>query len=412
MSWIDKIKTELIITCGDGKQFKPQWINATKTKDYNVAEFEFPEVSGTLVSRKKPKGSRYELEIFFQGENHLDLSQSFEKSADDSRAWILSHPFYDRIIVQPLSLSFDNTKYNVTSIKIPIVETITEDYPKGITVPQDKIVNDTEICNEITSAASAQKLTATKAKVASVNKMKKFLNKVNSAITKFTNKLADSQKYFNAFNTAQSMIDNLVSAPLLAIRATQSAITAPVKFQASVTQRISVLSESLVSLETTMKNSVINLSDKILYETLGNTLISAMCETLATPFVGDYGNRNEVIKHIDNLILNYNLYITNLDGLQTDNGGTPTSYIADAQSVQQLSQLLNYTLSNLFNIALNAKQERKIILEYDSNWIILAHRFYGLKADDSTIDELIKNNNAGLNEMLQVRKNRTITYYI
>lgn len=46
MSWIDKIKTELIITCGDGKQYKPQWINAVKTKDYNVAEFEFPEVSG------------------------------------------------------------------------------------------------------------------------------------------------------------------------------------------------------------------------------------------------------------------------------------------------------------------------------------------------------------------------------
>ena len=32
MSWIDKIKTELIITCGDGKQYKPQWINAVKNQ--------------------------------------------------------------------------------------------------------------------------------------------------------------------------------------------------------------------------------------------------------------------------------------------------------------------------------------------------------------------------------------------
>lgn len=412
MSWIDKIKTELIITCGDGKQYKPQWINAVKTKDYNVAEFEFPEVSGTLVSRKKPKGSRYDLEIIFQGENNLDLSQAFEKSADDPRAWILSHPIYDRIIVQPLSLSFDNTKYNVTTIKIPVVETITEDYPKGATVPQDKIINDTEICNETTATATAQKLTATRAKPASVNKMKKFLAKVNAGITKFTNKLADAQSYFNAFNTAFSTVDNLVSAPLAAVRTAQAAITAPVKFQASVTQRMSVLKESLVSLEVSMKNSVVNLSDKILYETLGNTIISAMCETLATPFTGDYGNRNEVIIQIDNLIANYNLYITNLDNLQTDNGGTPTSYIADADSILLLSQLLNYTLSQLFNIALNAKQERNIILEYDSNWIILAHRFYGLKSDDSTINELIKNNNAGLLENLQVRKNRTITYYI
>ena len=136
--------------------------------------------------------------------------------------------------------------------------------------------------------------------------MKKFLAKVNAGITKFTNKLADAQSYFNAFNTAYSAVDNLVSAPLVAVRTAQSAITAPIKFQASITQRMSVLKESLVSLEVSMKNSVINLSDKILYETLGNTIISAMCETLATPFTGDYGNRNEVIIQIDNLIANYN----------------------------------------------------------------------------------------------------------
>jgi len=412
MSWIDKIKTELIITCGDGKQYKPQWINATKTKDYNIAEFEFPNVSGTLVSRKKPKGSRYELEIFFQGEDHLDMFKAFEKSADDPRVWILSHPFYDRVIVQPLSISIDNTKYNVTSIKIPVVETITEDYPKGTTVPVDKIANDTEICNETTAVKVSSNLTVNRARPSTVNKTKKFLDKVNAAVSKFTNKLEDAQSYFNAFNNAQAAVDTLTSAPLTAIRATQSAITAPVKFQASVQQRMDVLKENLLGLGSTFKNGIIYLGDKFMFETSGSTLISAMCQTCSTPYIGDYGNRNEVIIQIDNLISNYNFYVTTIDELQTDNGGTPSSYVADFDSLQQLQLLVNYTISSLFSIALGAKQERKIILEADSNWIILAHRFYGLQLDDSTIEELMKNNNAGLNEMLQVRKNRTITYYV
>ena len=115
---------------------------------------------------------------------------------------------------------------------------------------------------------------------------------------------------------------------------------------------------------------------------------------------------------MDVLLAANTTYIQTLEGIQSENGGSVDSFIPDANALQQLNALLNYTVANLFVIAMDAKQERSIILEEDSNWIVLAHRFYGLKQDDSTIEELIKNNNAGLNEMLQVRKNRKIVYYV
>jgi len=78
----------------------------------------------------------------------------------------------------------------------------------------------------------------------------------------------------------------------------------------------------------------------------------------------------------------------------------------------QLNLLLNYTLSNLFNIALNAKQERNQILTEDSNWILLTHKFYGLDAEDANIVQLMEQNKAGLSSVLQVEKNTRVYYYV
>jgi len=73
--------------------------------------------------------------------------------------------------------------------------------------------------------------------------------------------------------------------------------------------------------------------------------------------------------------------------------------------------LVNYTISNLFNIAINAKQERSIIVEDDTNLVALAHRFYGLAPDDSTIEDLMLGNKIGLSELLIIKKGRKISYY-
>jgi hypothetical protein len=69
-------------------------------------------------------------------------------------------------------------------------------------------------------------------------------------------------------------------------------------------------------------------------------------------------------------------------------------------------------MGNLYAIGLNAKQERTYITTEDSDFITLAHKFYGLDFDDNTIDELIENNNLGLNGILNIDKGTEILYYI
>ena len=61
MSWVEDIKNDIVITCGDGKTYNPQWINAERDFEWNVALFNYPEQEGTLVTKKKRIGTSNEI---------------------------------------------------------------------------------------------------------------------------------------------------------------------------------------------------------------------------------------------------------------------------------------------------------------------------------------------------------------
>jgi len=152
---------------------------------------------------------------------------------------------------------------------------------------------------------------------------------------------------------------------------------------------------------------------KMIYESNGGALLASMALTTVTNVgSGDYGNRNTVLSIAAQILAAHNAFIADLDTLQTLNGGSPTSYIPNAVPLRSLNLLINYTIANLFAIAANAKQERTTVLTEDTNIIKVAHALYGLLPDDSTIDLLIESNKIGENELLQLKKERKIIYYV
>lgn len=408
MSWIDRISKPLIIKTGDGKSYNILWKNATRSREYNVAEFEFPEVDGTLVKRSRPKGMRYNVELYFVGEDNIDDAETFKTSCDDPRYWVISHPLYDSINVQPLNLTFDNTANNVTKITGTIVETITEDRPKTSVDPVDKIASDKIALDGTFAIAFANDVQP--------NTFDKILlsNNVASAYNLGKKKVKltiDAEGYFNAFNKANAAILDATSEPLAAMRAIQTVLNYPGYFEESVQNRLSVLTDQVEALRVGIPG-VLTTAAKRIFENNIASLISSMLYASSTPQTDDYENRNDVISVVESLLDNYNQYISDIDSLQTDNGGELDSYIPDADSLRSLNLLLNFTVSNLFNIALGSKQERTLILEDDSNVVVLAHQFYAAQPDDSHIDKLINTNQIGINEMLGLRKGRTIKYYV
>jgi len=408
MSWIEKIQSDLIIQTGDGKKFKPLWMNATKELSFNVAEFEFPEVEGTLVKKSKVMGRKYNLELYFQGADHLTIAEDFENSSKDPRPWQMIHPFYGSIRVQPSSFLFDNSDLNVTKIVGVVTETILDEYPKGQESPIDKIANDAEVCNETFANKYAAEVSP---EARDVSYMKAYTEKFSSISKQIIKGSEMVNEYSNSFNIALGAINTATSGPLMAMRSIQNTIKAPARFENNVKERFDTLRSEFDSLRSLVSVSATR-SEKYFYQTSGATALSAMAVALSTPKAGDFVIRETVSDFAQKFLDAYNTFVSDLDLMQSDNGGIANGFTPDFESMHNLISLVNYTLSNLFNIASEAKQERIVILEKDSNWVLLAHRFYGLQADDSTIQTLIDQNGLGLDSILIVRKNTQVKYFI
>jgi hypothetical protein len=406
MSWIEKVKSDFIITTGDGKEYRPLWIRATKTLEYNIAEFEFPNLPGTLVKKSTPKGRKYSLEIYFQGEDNLDVSEAFQTSADDSRPWTIIHPLYGNLTVQPLGLDVDNSGYNVSKISGTVLETITDENPVTKIDPLDNLLLNKENSDALFVASFTETPSVTDSNAMISNNQK--LYKEGSKLPMVPEEV---ESYFNAFNTANSAVLKVTSVPLLAIRTTIAFISAPALFTSSVRSRVGLLSAQFAILRIGLSTSMTRASKKI-YEVTAGSLITSQAVASARPIAGDYGNRNGVVETMEIIVGNYNSYIADLDLLQSANGGEPDSYIPDASSLIELNNLVNFTVSSLFDIASKSRQERTIYMEDDTNIILLTHRLYSLDPDDANIAEMMGNNNIGLNEILLLRKGRKIIYYI
>lgn len=406
MSWIDKVSTDFIITTGDGKQFKPMWILSPKSFEFNIAEFEFPDQPGSLVSRTEKKGTRHTFEIIFQGDNHLDDALAFEKSSVDTRAWTISHPLYGALIVQPTSLTFDSTGYNVSKITGTFIETITEDRPKITIDPQSKVSEDKDNLDAVTEGNfnivpdtnDVSFMTSNNSKIYNAGK-KSFLSSI------------DTEAYFGLFNAANTAVLNATIKPLEALRAMDAMINYPALVETSIITRINSFTAQLAALRAELP-TIKKRSQKVVFQSNSATIISAHCLAATNPLVTDYKSKNDVLNIAAIITTNFNNFVNDLDSLQGTNGGNPDSFIPDSDIIQGLTQLVNFTISNLFSISSGAKQERTIYLEKDFNVIMLAHRLYGLLSDDSTIDQVMNENNIGISEVLNIKKGREILYYI
>lgn len=407
MSWVDQVHNKMVIITGDGKQYRPQWINATKSKEFNVSQHEFVDVNGTLAKRKRPKGRSYNLEIYFQGPDHLQEAAAFESSADNEREWNLIHPYYGSIFVCPLRMDIDNRDHNLTKILCPIVETITDSKPSFTIDPSDKIAFDKAAFDGV--AAETFITDIVEVTPQNVNFLKSNAAKMYNLGVKVNKSAEQAEEYFNLFNKANTAISNAISGPLAAINAVKDVINYPFLFEDTVRNRVEAFVNQFNALSAQI-DTLTGRSNKKIFENNASYILSAMARSSVEK--GVYENRDEVIFVIAQISDAHDNYLNDLDDLQDDNGGNPDNFIPNAQLQIKLSDLIAFTVGNLFSIAKDSRQERSIYLEQDSNIILLAHRFYGLVEDDSTIDTLFKQNKFGINDLLGIEKGRRVTYYV
>lgn len=408
MSWLEKVEKGITITTGDGRKYTPEYFITPKTTDFNIAEFNFPNVEGTLVKRGTVKGAKHNLTFVFQGENHLDVSFNFEKSAKDNRPWEIEHPFYGIIRVHPTSLTYDSTGINITRITGEFIETILDTFPQVSLNPKEFINIKASSTIDKSNVNTTNKLKVDSKLKKLLDKLTKLIYNVNNVITKIQEEAGD---YMNIFNSALAQIETIQSNLDSAIRNISNVVNFPSRFVASLKSKLEGFKESFAQLEEIFKEPE-STNNKVAYEFFGTTIISSAVSTIAVSEPSDFETTKDVINAIEEILELQNSFITKLDDLQNDTIGDEDAYIPDYDSLNEMNILVNFAIANLLDIATNSKQERSFYLEEDSNALLLTHRLYGLDEDDENLVKFMNQNNIILNEIIQIKKGRKIVYFV
>jgi len=402
MAWKDRLDNiKFSITTGDGKIYYPLWKTAEKSKEFNVSSYDFINVEGTFVDRKKARGSKFPLVFYFQGEDNIEQCDKFEASANDNRIWTVVHPFYGTIKGQPTNLKRNDSSYNVTEITIDFWESITEDYPFARTSAPDSAQAMAQQLNNISLAQTVGNSAPQTSDILTVK------DSIILTASKHTPDPDSFNDYKNKVKTAIKTADDLVTDTEVSLKNAQSVINAPIDFAISVKEKINSYTESYF----TLKGLVKSLFDKYYFESQASSILSAMCLSALNPGESDYIVRDD-IESVNNAINDiYNDYLSTIDNNQVsiyeNNSWSPNSFIQS-----NLSTLINFTANSLFQISFDARQERLYELKEDSNLILLTHRFIGLDANDENIESFRRINNIKNDELFRVKKGRVIKYFV
>jgi hypothetical protein len=393
MSWIDKVNNiELEIITGDGQSFKPLWKDAKKNINFNTEGFDFVDLDGTYVERKRKSGNQYPFLIYFQGEDHLEQCEAFERSSADPRPWTLIHPFYGKLTVQPLGLDIDHSVLNVSKITGTIWETITLDEVDIDTSPLETIKSiNIVLTNDISKIWADMDVV-----VQDVEPSLKLNVKIGTNFKKLPLIPEEFAQLQDVMRTASGAAQNLVSDITSYVDATINLILFPLIIKENILFSINTLVESFESIY----ELIFNENPKS-YESMSSLILGTICENaVLSASAKDINLKRSDIYDIATILNDlYDDFITNMDTLE-----------ANHIIAMHLDNLINTTLASLVEIAFTAKQERSTILVQDTNIIILADKYYG--QGDDKLQEFIDNNQISLDELIEVKAGKRIYWYV
>jgi len=405
MGWQNKIENvKFSIKTGDGKEFFPLWKPGEKSIEYNTSSFDFIDVEKSLVERKKPKSGKYPLTFWFQGDDNIEQAQEFEDSAKDNRYWTVTHPFYGSIKGQPLSISRNDSNYNITEITVDFWETIVFDYPKSnLSIQDNTLVKRDSIMSNSALAYSSKNVQKTE----DIQKN----NESNALVAKSFETIQSDETnvdYQNSLSKAQKSSENLLTNPNQAILDSQSLLSGPSFYDVQVLPRVNAYKTAF----NTLFRGFNSVADKLFFESQGATCLANLCNASVNyDYETDYQIISDV-NYVSDIILElYNNYLILVDGASVSNYDIDNNYQPNPVVQSELHDLVMFTIANLFDLAFDAQQERVVYLPKDSNLVLLTHKYMGL-ANDENMQRFREINNIKLKELFRIKKGRKIKYYV
>ncbi len=407
MSWIDKIENSVFtITTGDGRAYTPLLRISETTKEFNATVFDFINKEGSFIDRRKVKARQFPLTFYFQGADNISLSAEFDISANDPRAWNVVHPFYGNIKGQPISISRNDSNFNVTEFNVDFWETISDSLPKAVSSLNDVVKSRQVELKTISPIDYANKVTL---KPADVSNVKSVNDQINATIGNALD-AAGYNDFQQLKNKAATATDNMITSPGSGIQSIMDVIETPEKLSASTFLRIELAQAVYSNVKAILNKS--NSNNKAFFEAAGGAAVVSLANIIANPNDGDVVTRNDLMVLSNSLMVTFDDYQQTLDAGYISDIDTSNRFSASMQTQNLIRETVVQTISGISAQTINAKQERVVMLEKDSNLILLTHKYMGLDNADENMQRFRQINNIKNKKLFSVKKGTAIKYYV
>jgi len=404
MAWKERLENiKFTIKTGDGAVYYPLWRDSAKSTKLNFAKYDFINVRGSFIDRKESESGSFPLNFYFTGEDNLDQAKAFENSAKDKRLWTITHPFYGTLNGHPTNIERNDNSFGNTEINVLFWESIADDYPEDSdSIPdevEDRVVrlNSLGIQNYVSKAQP---------QTGDINDLK---SSIEISAARFEPDKFSFNDYRALKNKALGDLNLLIQETLVAISTAQLVLSEPANFERNIRNKIDSVKSAYDEVKSTINQE--NRQSKYYFESQAATLIANLAKSSVNPLLDDYILRSDIESVNSELFGLYNDYLATIDANQIPLENINDEYSPDIDLQSALIDLVTYTSQSLFVLSFDARQERSVILEKDSNLIVLTHRFLGLASDENL--EIFKRiNKIGLSEIYRIKKGRLITYYI
>lgn len=389
MSWKDNIENiEFTIVTGDNEIFKPLYSSSSQNLEFNVSEFNFIELEGTLVTRKKVKSQKIPLNITFQGDDHIDIAEKFLQSSKDPRYWTVTHPIIGEVYGHPASISKTNDDLNTVVFSIDFWETIRPGEVLSSKVYPLELIESKNI--ELIEFVSLNLIPDQKPE------LKSLVSKIESRYDTLIN-ATNIDQFKGLLSGAMSGIDNLLKEPQKAIRNISQLIQFPAYIEGTLKTRVALIQAILNDIKEIFPDNNLN------YSIFGSVVVSGIAQIILKPSENDFVTRNDVQVQFNNLADVYDNFLNDIDN---------NNFQQDFQEAITLNEIIINTLYYLYDVSFDAKQERYDIVESDTNLILLTHKYMGLDKEDKNLNTFREINGIKNKNLFIVKKGRKITYLV
>ena len=419
--WRSRVRDSIELTSPEGETFTAKWQAGPRDMSKKLGIFSYPKVKGNIVQDLDVNSTKYNLKIFFEGDDHDKTANKFFVACGERGTWEVIHPIHGFVELQLIS---------VREVDDPVKS-------GGVTAIESQWIEPIDPTTLITAAQLAAAIYE-KIKDLNTNSAQQFADNLNQSAEAFSRAVESA-------TTKATLILEVTTKPLYdSIDALDTAITAIQQSVNDVKTQTTILTDSLAGqLQQLTQLPALGVGDGPTkgqaYSDMIDDMIGVLPSTIRQPeiakneasvaelnmvsaigalakvaTVSTLTTRAQALELAELITTAFTNVTTNLDAAQDEflDEYFVNQYFSQSQTFSDAYDIVALANKYLLTLAPSLQIEKKIILDRPRSPIEITIAEYGdLGAGDVNFDLFIETNKLKGDDILMLNRGTEVVIY-